>query len=80
MSTATTTTFERFYKRDAAAEIVQLHPRTLTLKAQLGEIEVTRVGSANLYSESAIREFLAKRTSKATPKPARKPRRNPRST
>lgn len=79
MSTTTTATFERFYKRDETAEIVGLHPRTLTQKAQDGEIDFVRPGNENLYPESAIRAFLAKRTSKATPKPARKPRRNPRS-
>jgi hypothetical protein len=79
VSPATTAAFEKFYPRDEAAAIVKLHPRTLTLKAQQGEIDFVRPGNENLYPESAIREFLAKRTSRATQKPARKPRRNPRS-
>lgn len=75
-STSAETTFEKFYPRDETARIVHLHPRTLTLKAQKGEIEATRVGNKNLYSESAIRAFLARGTSKVAPvpKPSRRPK------
>lgn len=66
--------FEEMYPRDKAAKIAHLHPRTLTLKAQRGEIGFVRIGNKNLYPKSAIREFLAKGVSTATPKPTRSPR------
>lgn len=71
--------FETKHKRDKAAEIVGLHPRTLTQKAADGEIEFIRSGNANLYPESSLRAYLDRVTFEAKPETARnsKASRNP---
>ncbi|HEX5172580.1 MAG TPA: helix-turn-helix domain-containing protein [Gaiellaceae bacterium] len=50
---------ERHYKTRELAERLGVHPETIRRAAQRGELESVRIGLDRIYSESAIKRFLA---------------------